>query len=63
MARDKFSGNAKHNYMVTAENESLCGTLTVCQVPSLGPHVASSTVLMHYLLTYCVAFTAPGMMI
>lgn len=61
MARDKVSGSANHNYMVTTENESLYGALTVCQVPSLGPHVASSPVLMHYLLTYilCRVHSSP----
>lgn len=36
MARDKVSGSANHNYMVTTENESLYGAFTVCQMLSLG---------------------------
>lgn len=66
MARDKVSGSANHNYMVTTENESLYGALTVCQVPSLGlPYIFlySPDALLTYLLTYYVAFTAPQMMI
>lgn len=55
MARDKVSGSANHNYMVTTENESLYGALTVCQVPSLGlPYIFlhSPDALLTHLLTY-----------